>query len=397
MFSLFINTLLLLISGYFFLTSILFLVEIVVQIFIIRDSYTELSQDENKQHVRSVILIPAHNEKDVIDNTINSLKPALEEWDQIIVIADNCTDDTASISRSCGAVVYERDDLNLKGKSHALHFGRELLVKYKPDVVFNIDADCDCSMLDISYMKKLALHKHAPIQCHYEMLPSENESLSSRLSAFAWWIKNHVRATGASTLGMPCQLMGSGMVFPLDIFQKIDFSANALAEDLQIGLELSYQGYESYYLSSSKVVSRFQVGDKASETQKTRWIHGHLSTIFNIAMPLMMRSLFSGKWKSLFQCIDASFPPITFTLPILLLFILTTYILSGMEFASYILMLSLLFTLMGLIIAFAFKDNKFINHRDIIRIPLLVLKKLYIPFSYFFNKQKSWIKTDRDE
>ena len=54
------------------------------------------------------LLIPAHNESAEIRATLDGLKPLLNPEDRIIVVADNCSDDTAELARSCGATVYER-------------------------------------------------------------------------------------------------------------------------------------------------------------------------------------------------------------------------------------------------------------------------------------------------
>ena len=70
------------------------------------------------------IVIPARNEENVIGNLLDSIKsqdyPA--EYIKVFVIADNCTDNTAEISRSKGAVCYERFDTERRTKGFALQF-----------------------------------------------------------------------------------------------------------------------------------------------------------------------------------------------------------------------------------------------------------------------------------
>ena len=48
----------------------------------------------------TTILIPAHNEAGQIADTLHALMPQLGRSDSVLVIADNCTDDTAVIARS---------------------------------------------------------------------------------------------------------------------------------------------------------------------------------------------------------------------------------------------------------------------------------------------------------
>ena len=50
-----------------------------------------------------IALIPAHNEETSIGETIRSLRHQTRPVDRIIVICDNCTDDTAGVAILCGA------------------------------------------------------------------------------------------------------------------------------------------------------------------------------------------------------------------------------------------------------------------------------------------------------
>ena len=77
----------------------------------------------NKKH-KFMAIIPAHNEATVIRNLVESLKNQNYPKDlyDIYVIADNCTDNTASIAKDAGAIVYKRFDEEHKTKGHALNW-----------------------------------------------------------------------------------------------------------------------------------------------------------------------------------------------------------------------------------------------------------------------------------
>src|SRR5262245_6895136 len=72
---------------------------------------------------RCAVLIPAHNEEAVIAATLASIKPQLGPDDRLVVVADNCTDQTAELARSHGATVVEREHATLRGKGFALDRG----------------------------------------------------------------------------------------------------------------------------------------------------------------------------------------------------------------------------------------------------------------------------------
>lgn len=52
-------------------------------------------------------LLPAHNEEATIAKSIQGLLGQTQPPDQVVVIADNCTDATAAVAATYGATVYE--------------------------------------------------------------------------------------------------------------------------------------------------------------------------------------------------------------------------------------------------------------------------------------------------
>ena len=82
-------------------------------------------------------IIPAHNEADGIDATIASLRAQTVPPTRILVAADNCTDDTATIAKSLGCDVWETID-NTGRKAGALNQALNLI---DTDLVLVMDAD----------------------------------------------------------------------------------------------------------------------------------------------------------------------------------------------------------------------------------------------------------------
>jgi cellulose synthase/poly-beta-1,6-N-acetylglucosamine synthase-like glycosyltransferase len=94
---------------------------------------------------RFCIIIPAHNEELVLAGTLQSLKESRYPADlyDVVVVADNCTDTTAEIARSFGAVVMERADLSRRGKGYALEWAIQQLLagSETADAFVIVDAD----------------------------------------------------------------------------------------------------------------------------------------------------------------------------------------------------------------------------------------------------------------
>ena len=92
--------------------------------------------------VTVTVLIPAHNEEVSLPSTIASLRAQSHSPEQIIVVADNCTDSTVEIARNAGVEVYESVG-NTNKKAGALNqVLKEILPSLSDnDVVMVMDAD----------------------------------------------------------------------------------------------------------------------------------------------------------------------------------------------------------------------------------------------------------------
>ena len=98
--------------------------------------------------VRFVIaVIPAHDEAHRLERTLASLANQTRPVDAVIVVADNCTDDTVAVALACGASVVETVG-NSARKAGALNFAlAEILpVLDASDAVLLMDADTELSV-----------------------------------------------------------------------------------------------------------------------------------------------------------------------------------------------------------------------------------------------------------
>ena len=158
--------------------------------------------------------IPAHNEALGIAETLRAIIPQLQKEDRLVVVADNCSDDTATVACALGAEVIERDDPTLRGKGYALEYGVRYLAADAPDVVIIIDADCVAEAGSIDRLARRCAQSVRPVQALYLMRNKAGATASMRIAELAWLIKNYVRPLGLRRLGLPCQLMGTGMALP---------------------------------------------------------------------------------------------------------------------------------------------------------------------------------------
>ena len=124
---------------------------------------------QESERKRVAVVMPAHNEASIIGATLQSLAPQLTDVDRLIVVADNCSDATASIAESYGAEVIVRTDAIRRGKGYAIDFGVRHLEGNAPDIVIIIDADCRVSTGAIDKLAQLCAHSGRPVQALYLM------------------------------------------------------------------------------------------------------------------------------------------------------------------------------------------------------------------------------------
>ena len=73
-----------------------------------------------ERRARIAVIVPAHNESIGLQPTLDDLKSQLRSGDRLLVVADNCTDDTASVATKAGVEVAVSSDLATIGKGDAL-------------------------------------------------------------------------------------------------------------------------------------------------------------------------------------------------------------------------------------------------------------------------------------
>ena len=133
---------------------------------------------------RTTVLIPAHNEGAGILPTIRDVQAQLGPNDRILVVADNCTDDTAAIVHAAGVDVIVRADPTRRGKGYALEFGVRHLGLNPSDVVIIMDADCRLGENALRHLSDSAMASGRPVQSLYLMLAPENAPRRQRGQPF---------------------------------------------------------------------------------------------------------------------------------------------------------------------------------------------------------------------
>ncbi len=344
------------------------------------------------------ILMPAHNEALVINDVLTSLKSEIGSLSNVIVIADNCCDNTADIARKLGATVIERFNDQYKGKGYALDAGLTAISDALPQTIVVLDADCYCSGDSFSQLVLSSQQTDNVVQALYLMKSPDSASVTTRVAEFAWLVKNQIRATALTHLGINCQLQGSGMAFPSRVFDQVSFASGSIVEDLELGLKLTACNESIRLNIASKVISYFPTSTSGSQAQRTRWEHGHLASIRTLPQAAI-HALFQKRIRALFSILDAMLPPtVLWTLIVASSCLLTALIsITGYPTAFSFCLLSLVLILGGLSICWYTHGRTIITCKDTKDIISFFFNKINLYKSFISQRQQEWIKTDRGE
>ncbi|MCL1065350.1 glycosyltransferase [Shewanella olleyana] len=347
-----------------------------------------------------VILMPAHNEALVITDTLSKLSEVVSSEDKVIVIADNCSDETVNLCLQFNVKVLERHNTELAGKGYALDYGVQYLksLSVVPQTLVVLDADCEFEANSLDVLVHQSQTQDSVVQSLYLMKSPIGASIKTRVAEFAWLVKNKIRPNGLANLGIGCHLQGSGMAFPWRLFNKISFASGSIVEDLELGLKLANIDEQAKFGPSAIVNSYFPESNAGTESQRTRWEHGHLSAI-SLLPKMMLTALLKGRVSVFLLALDAAIPP---TILWLMLVLFTTLLsgvmtLLGLTSAFYISCTLLGLLVFSLALSWLCNGREIIKLSDVFGILAYIFSKFSIYKKFFTARQKEWVRTERDD
>ena len=271
---------------------------------------------------RFAILVPAHDEEQVIGRLLESIARLRYPRDlfDVHVVADNCADATAAVARSAGAHVHERDDLTQPGKGQALHWLLDRLAHDPYDAYAIIDADSVVSAGFLEVMALRLMQGERAVQGYYGVLNPE-ESWVTGLRALAFSLLHYTRRLGLAALGASAGLGGNGMVFSAGLRQAREWDAFGLTEDLELHAKLVEGGVRVAFAPDAVVLSEMPASLGQSTSQNTRWERGRLTLARRYAGRLLISGVTGRDWPKVNAALELAIPPMS------VLFLLTATVL----------------------------------------------------------------------
>jgi cellulose synthase/poly-beta-1,6-N-acetylglucosamine synthase-like glycosyltransferase len=235
----------------------------------------------------------------------------------VVVVADNCTDDTAAVARAAGAFVLERTNALERGKGHALHFAFTHLAPQGYDCVLVVDADSEVAPNFIEEAAGAMRDGAQAVQARY-LVRNLQESTRTRLMGLALRAFNVVRPLGREHLGLSVGILGNGFGLRSETLQAVPYLASSVVEDLEYHLSLVRSGRRVAFINTSTVYGEMPVRGKGAETQRSRWEGGRLRMMLQHS-PALLLDVLRGRLRCLEPLLELLLLPLAFHVTLLLL------------------------------------------------------------------------------
>lgn len=351
--------------------------------------------------IQLAILIPAHNEALTIASTLTQLRDDLPSESRIMVVADNCSDETAAIARACGAEVLERQDTARRGKGYALSAGRDYLAGFgnPPQIVLVLDADCRLLPGSANALTATAFQSNRPVQAVNLIEADLDAAPMIQISNFAMVVKNLFRSRGMQRLGGGALLTGTGMAFPWPLFEHAQLATGSIVEDLNLGIELTQSGHTPLLVGNAHVRSPSASMSDAL-AQRMRWEHGFLATLKQRALPLIGQGLRERSLAIFLLGWHIAVPPLALLLGagLAVLSLVAGIALLGMGAGPALLLGGVIaIALLLTFLAWLMEGRAYLAPRTLLKLPLYLAWKLPLYRRFLKGPQSTWNRTPRQQ
>jgi cellulose synthase/poly-beta-1,6-N-acetylglucosamine synthase-like glycosyltransferase len=262
------------------------------------------------------VIVPAHNEEEMIGATLASLRAQSYPVDlySVNVIADNCSDATATVAGAAGATVHERHDPAHPGKGQAISWLLQRLREREeraPDAFVFVDADSRLATDFLDTMDRyLAAAPRAALQASYKVENPEASALVS-LRAIGFALMHDLRGRGKARLGISCGLWGNGMVIDRAVLERTGWDAFSAVEDAEQHLKLLAAADKVTYVPDTAVYGHMPTSFRAAEGQQVRWEGGRIALARRYWRTLLAATVRQRSASPLAALVELALPPLS--------------------------------------------------------------------------------------
>ena len=342
------------------------------------------------------ILVPCHNEEEVIYDTMTYLDKL--EYDKkyfnVYMILDNCTDNT---EKEFNRYITENGRNNFNkiivsggSKPKALNNAISILKnenKWNDDNIIILDADNKISPTLLKSYNYYHNRDEKIIQCR--ILSDNDNNLVSQGFTSSFNLMGLSFQYARNVFGLSASLSGTGFSVDREIFDEVDFTkCDTLTEDLEFSVLCILKGYKIKYVPNEYVLNNHLEEIKPSIVQRIRWCRGHMQTAVKLDKDIIKTFFKRPSIQIIDTFLFVNNPPksIIYLIANIGSFILSCHMKSNIF--TIILILLLIFNFIVVMKANDWKLKYIIPH-----IVFAVTMKISIFIGTITFKKSKWVKT----
>lgn len=250
------------------------------------------------EEARLLFLVPAHNEQLIIAECIRALVGMRYPRSRIriVVIADNCNDETAKISRENGAEVLERTNRDLPGKPRAIAWALEQFDLDAFDACVIVDADTSVDPAFASALSAFMPLSSRAVQAYYATR-NEYENWLTRLAGVLARCRYEVTYPVRMAAGLNCPMTGNGMCLGVELLKNGGWQAFSLTENWELYASYTANGVPIAYARDAILYSQEVRSLNQGGIQRRRWLAGRLWVLRQWWKPILRSSKIGWRQK----------------------------------------------------------------------------------------------------
>jgi cellulose synthase/poly-beta-1,6-N-acetylglucosamine synthase-like glycosyltransferase len=355
---------------------------------------------DQPHRTKFAVIIPAHNEAKVIQRTISSLKHL--DYPQAnyeaIVVADNCSDNTAQVAKENSATCFERLDGERKGKGCALQWIFAKLKGTPYDAFVIIDADTIIDPNFLQAMDSRIAKGEMAIQGYYDVINPEESPMAS-LSYLGFVLSRNLRYKGRTRLGWSNNLLGNGMCFAREVIARFGWNAKSIVEDVEYAVMLHLNGVRVCFAPEAKIFAEIPRTFKESRIQRSRWDIGKFQVRNKHLFQLCKKAIKTKDASYVDTAMELLIPP--FSLFVTLYFALFTAFLvisfDGINPLTVIWFTGMLGLIAYIVIGLGMARASWKIYKNLVYAPFfLVWRVETVVWGYLSRIGNQWLKTERE-
>ena len=282
------------------ITTITFLFQIVMIIFFwLKEKHFPQSEDYHS----IAIIIPAHNEADVIGETVKLLlekQTYPKELFDVYVIADNCIDNTASVAQKAGAhvLIHRDDDPKHHCVAYALKYGIDALLNGEKnyDILIRFDAD-NHAKEDYLRVMNDAFCAGVEIARPFEASLNPTQNTWAAVSAAYYVRDSRIASNFRENIHTDSMLTGAGMMVAMKVLREIGgWDAMGLSEDAEFTINRMLENRRVHYVADAVVFEDQPSTMKDNFARLSRMGHGLHRLFYTHGFRLFGHFFRSGRW-----------------------------------------------------------------------------------------------------